>query len=49
MGLIKSNQIIELLKSNQRMGLINLSQDIQSWHISRCSIITDVMKLNCDI
>ena len=30
MGLIKSDQRIELIQSNQGMGLNNLSNDIQS-------------------
>ena len=48
MELIKLNQRIELMKSNQIMGLINLGQDIQSWYLARCSIITDGVKLNHD-
>ena len=46
MELIKSNQRIEIFKSNQGMGLIKLSHDIQSWHLVMCPIKTDGMTLN---
>ena len=38
MGLIRSNQRIEVIKSNKGIGLIRLSHDIQSLHLFRCSI-----------
>ena len=34
--------------SNQRMGLIKFSQDIQSLHMDRCSIIPYDVTFNCD-
>ena len=42
----KSDQRIELIKSNQGIVWIKLSQDIQSWNIGRYSIMTDYVKLN---
>ena len=46
--LVKSNQIIELNKSNQGMVLIKLNQDVQLRLMSKWSIIKDVMTLNRD-
>ena len=43
---IQSDQRIELIKLNQGMGLIKSDQDIQSWWISRFSIMTDVKMPN---
>ena len=48
MVLIELDQIIEVLKSNQGILLNNLSQDIESLHIGRCSIMTDDVTLNRD-
>ena len=48
MELIKSNQIIELIKLNQGMGLIQLIHDIQPLHLVGFSIATDVITINLD-
>ena len=54
--LVQSDQIMVLIKSDQRLGcklnqglgLIKASQNIQSLHIGRCSIMADGMTLNCE-
>ena len=46
MGLLKSDQRMELIKSYQGMGLVNSIQDIQSWHMGRYSIMTYILTLD---
>ena len=48
MELTKLNQRIELIKWDQLMMLTKLNQDIQSWWISRCSVMKDDKTLNRD-
>ena len=48
MGLLKYDQRMELIKSYQGMGLFKSSQDIQSQHIGRYSIMTEVLTFDCN-
>ena len=48
MGIIKLYQRIELIKLNQGLVLVKSSQDIPLWHIGRCPIMIDGVKINRD-
>ena len=48
MGLINLYQRIELNKFNQVFVIIKSIQDVQLWHIGKCSIMTYGVTLNHD-
>ena len=48
MGLLKSDQKMELIKSNQGIRIFKLSRDIQSQQMGRYSIMRDVLTFNCN-
>ena len=48
MVLINLDQIIELINQNQGITLFKFDQEVQSWRIGKCLIMTDSVKLKIE-